>query len=822
MPAKNGMTRLYHSNVNLPRSVTQYEISKNLGKSLENLPKFKTTLLEKKKSIMEDDKGERLSLLLPHIEPDCDLNLDVNARDASATIMSPSLSGDDVMRNAAKTSDEKLDNFDYLTNFDDDNETAKNKLYKVGQYEMEHNWILHEGLQKNLENFDKEGKKLQISIPDKSKAPITDRIQEVKSMLKPRAELGDFINNMDPAQKERIKKISEMDAESVKHFRQSGRRSPKTKLKHATRLLLMMIHACHPRRKYYKEDKPDTASTLKRMKKSIDKEDADTYARSSIGFDMQLALSTSPEFRSEKDIKRATWVLRATKAFKNLFPVEVETELARIVAYERYDASRIISYQGKDPERFYYILTGKMQKVKEYRLSSGIVSRNEGFIEKGTTTDVDDLESNWPRDHHLVSRGQVEVLIIHRDDFLRLRNRTQGPPVEFLRSLDLFMEFPVEVFINNQDAIDLRYYGQNLIICDDSNRTPWIFIVKSGKVKVVRVQNVINTEQDNKLLRGSTEDLGCAKASSHADAMFGSLNSQRKLKALRSNTFTLPEIKDSSEQPLSLSRCNSFADGLNMLAGITKRHKPTPSQDPKPASADPVLLSNKQGKSKKNKKQKTKETKGSANKENSKAPTPEVKINGESENEETKDVEKEDKKDNLFPPITNGSPSNSSVVKLDVSDSSIKPHGTYLTREKTEFDPVYAKRQKRDTQFRKAHLQLDLLQRGDIFGLDSVARRFQGLPDGYIVQGLEHLHATMASEPKGVTLISDGAEVIRISKRFFLLHAKNNTMLRVETMHREYMNPDEARDSLFTTETWNQYKSELMKRMVSGISTTRT
>ena len=25
----------------------------------------------------------------------------------------------------------------------------------------------------------------------------------------------------------------------------------------------------------------------------------------------------------------------------------------------RYDASRIISYQGKDPERFYYILTGK-------------------------------------------------------------------------------------------------------------------------------------------------------------------------------------------------------------------------------------------------------------------------------------------------------------------------------------------------------------------------------------------------------------------------------------------------------------------------------
>ena len=30
--------------------------------------------------------------------------------------------------------------------------------------------------------------------------------------------------------------------------------------------------------------------------------------------------------------------------------------------------------------------------------------------------------------------------------------------------------------------------------------------------------------------------------------------------------------------------------------------------------------------------------------------------------------------------------------------------------------------------------------------------------------------------------VSDGAEVIKISKRFFLQHAQNNTMLRVETM----------------------------------------
>lgn len=791
MPANKGISRLYHSNVNLPRSVTQYEISKNIGRSLENLPKFKTTLSEKKKhGNAADDKGERLSLLLPRVEPDCDLNLDVNVRDASAIVKSPSENGDDELRFGVKISDEQLDNFDYLTNFDDDNDTAKEKLNKVGQYEMEHNWILHEGLQKHIEDFNKKGKQLQIPIPDDdSKTPITDRIREVKLMTKPRAELGDFLRKMDPAQKEKIMKIADMDIDELRQLIPRSRGSTKAKIQYATKLLTMMMKACHGRRKYFKEEKPNTAATLKRMKKSIDQDDTDVSVRSCIGFDMQLALSTAPQFRTEKDIKRATWVLRATKAFTNLFPVEVEKELAQVVAYERYDANRILSYQGRDPERFYYILTGKVQKVKEYRLSSGIISRNEGFIEKGTTTDVDELECNWPRDHHLVSRGQVEVLIINRDDFLRLRNRTQGPPIDFLRSLELFMEFPVEVFIHNHDAIDLRYYGQNVIICHDSNRTPWIYIVKSGKVKVVRMQKVINTEQENKLMRGSTEDLGCVRSSSHADAMFGNLSSQRRLKALRSNTFTLPEI--------------------------TKRHKPaTSSNSNKPPSADPALLASK--KSKKNKKQKT-----------------EVKVlvtedipNQTTSNNQIDCIEgindDENKKENLFPPILNGSPSNSAVVRLNITDSSFKPHGTYLTREKTDFDPVYAKRQKKDTQFRKAHLQLDILRSGDIFGLDSVSRRFQGLPDEIPEEGLEHLHPTMASEPKGVCLISDGAEVIRISKRFFLLHAKNNTMLRVETMHREYMNPDEARNSLYTVETWNQYKSELMKRMVSGLSSSRT
>jgi hypothetical protein len=35
-------------------------------------------------------------------------------------------------------------------------------------------------------------------------------------------------------------------------------------------------------------------------------------------------------------IKQITQILRATKAFKHLFPAQLEEQLARVVAYERY------------------------------------------------------------------------------------------------------------------------------------------------------------------------------------------------------------------------------------------------------------------------------------------------------------------------------------------------------------------------------------------------------------------------------------------------------------------------------------------------------
>nr|XP_022327222.1 uncharacterized protein LOC111126693 isoform X6 [Crassostrea virginica] len=712
---------------------------------------------------------------------------------------------------------------------------------------------------------------------------VNSRLDEVHSMVKPKADIGILIQNMSSEQQEKIKNIAETDIADIrKRFRKSWKNDDK--LRHALLMVKIMNRAYLPRRKYFKEEKPVAGIALRRLKAQDQANQVEVPLRSSLAFEMELALSTHPAYRTEEDLAKVIWVLRATKAFNHLFPVEKEKDLAKVVAYEKYDPNRIIAYQGRKPERFYYVLTGKVRKVREYGLTTGKVTRTEGLINKGTSTDLEELEEQWLREHHLVTQGNVEVLILHRSDLMRLQNKLEGPPIDYLRTLQLFFEFPVEVFLTNTDAIELKYYGQDIVISDDTNRTPWIHVVKSGRVRVVRMQSVVDVQNESKFAYQKTEELGFGRSFSHADAMLGSLFSQRKAKAERGpDQVSFPEMPDFLRSPLghtlgidlkSLSkfsaRSTQFSEGIGLLSNLTKRHKVTAPGDNKPddkgetpkdkdlkeikpevkdtkietiqpLSEGPTKAKNIKRKAKLIKtpiiaEPKTDDPKSGRGSRADIAPEHYV-IEEETPREMASTSDRSSSNGTVsFPPI-NALPSARSCGEKS-STSEFRPHGTFLTREKTEADTAVSakiRRQKRKEnmpclpKLRPAKLQLDILTAGDIFlqqldstnngkkGLDAVARKFSSMYRDPFGEGLEHLDPPIASEPKGVSLISDGAEIIRISKRFFLQHAQNNTMLRVETMQRDYMSVEEASKILYTNETWNQYKDILMKRKVDAL-----
>ncbi|XP_045203583.2 uncharacterized protein LOC123556719 isoform X2 [Mercenaria mercenaria] len=804
VPRKN---RLYHSNLDLRsvgRTAKKVKISKSV--SMHGLNRMPPIDSGKREIRNNQSKLSRTNsqLNLPVLEPDIELNGAVGSRDNSAgtSVRSSVRYGrTSVMRANEEEVEESEDEDVYLS--DDDPEVSRRNLDKAGDYIVEHDWILKGELEKEARKVKTLHNKVQIVLPDEDPLEsIQSRMDEINMMVKPRAEFGNYLETIDPEQKEKIVKYKYVHHSEIRKKKRKNWTAI-NRFQDAVLNIILLYRACQPRRRYLHEDKPDTAPDGVKKIKQKNKLDRDNLKKSSLGFEMQLSLATQPEYRTSEDIKRITQVLRATKAFKHLFPAQLEEQLARVVAYERYDSRRIVAQQGRDPERFYYVLTGKMNKVREYRLLSGVVTRDEGYVEKGTTTDPQEMSQNWPREHHLVAKGHVEVLILDRNDFADLLHTSKGPPIDFLQMLDLFKEFPCEEFETNPEAIDFRYYGQEKIVVKDSNRTPWLHVVKTGHVKVVRTQSVIDVNNEDKFTGQSTEELGCVRPFSHAGAMLGLLAKQRKMKTMV-GAISFPELTRMYRHSIvniPNNSNNSFQENSPRPA-VKKKHRANSS--PCAERKEPTELHNAGSRS--GRLANIAEDSESSVSGEKKSSTPTLVITSPTlksaspnqlQTNGKPDSPKQKQSLSFLPPINN-----------ERKNSEFVPHGTYLTREMTEFDPVYKKKQKKEVVQRDTYLQLDVLKPGDIF----VGKGFLSN------EGFEHIEPqALASEAPGVTLISDGAEIIKISKRFFLQHAKNNTMLKVETMQREYMTPEEAKTVMYNKETWKQYKSVLLQRTVDTL-----
>ncbi|GFO10676.1 cyclic nucleotide-binding domain-containing protein 2-like [Plakobranchus ocellatus] len=658
---------------------------------------------------------------------------------------------------------------------------SRQKKERAAEFEIAHNWLLKEETEIQAKKFIQTKRKLTICLPDDDPLEgINNRLEEVQSMVKPKVELSDFLEELDPEQRERI-------YVSFKRLMMKGREGVVGRKRWWGGLLLSFWryslqcqlsnfdHRKSPQvQGYFNPDDPEAGPATMRKQRQFYRKSKQS-AKASLSSDLQDVLWTNPMFRTAEHIKRVTWLLKTTKAFKHCFPTEMIEEVAKVLAYERYDDNRHIAYQGRPPERFYYVLTGRIHKLREYKLTSGCVNKPMGFMHKGFTSDPEELEHGWNRECHLVAKGPVEVLILAKDDFIRLQHTTQGPPIDFLY--------------------------QNRLITRDVNRTPWLHVVKSGYVKVVRRQSVVDvSDNTTKFQARTTEELGCGRSFSHAKGKRGGKDMMHRLMRRRSTILidegmrgnrkrrptlklTTPIIREMSGPKTEESETN----GQSESSTNGQKSKKDLTLPPIIVTSEELPTESQSGKSK-----------GSGHSKEGRASPPK----GVSVSMPTSLV---------------------NTVQEAVKMNGMQPHGLFLTREKTqaEVDAMFQPRKpKKEVTLRRTCIQLDLLKPGDVFGLEDIAKKFRYQERQYD-EGLETLDLPTIQKFEGppLALVSDGAEVIKISKRFFLQHAQNNTMLRVETMQRSYLTTDEAKDILYNKETWGQYKEALMKRLIASLPT---
>ncbi|XP_077971587.1 uncharacterized protein LOC120346562 [Styela clava] len=221
--------------------------------------------------------------------------------------------------------------------------------------------------------------------------------------------------------------------------------------------------------------------------------DFNVFKTSSINRELQIILSTPPEHRTIENLRKIQYYMKATGAHRLLASASTNEDLqnlARYVAYERYENDRVVAQQGRPPDRFYFLITGKLLIVKEYQIDTGIISKTVGVLTKGMTTNVEEMEKRNLRKSSLICRGPVETLVLDCDNYFLIHGERGGAPREFLSRHSLFRTFPFETVKCHKQLLKLQYFPKGAIIFGGGSEFEWIYIIKSGECSLIRVQTV--------------------------------------------------------------------------------------------------------------------------------------------------------------------------------------------------------------------------------------------------------------------------------------------------------------------------------------------
>jgi len=200
-------TRLYHSSLDL-RSTGKVKKKVKIAKYASTQGLHRMPPIHSAKTL-DTFGSQRLShgnssLNLPQIDPEQELTGEPGSRDNSAAT-SCRMSTRNGHGFGLFDSESESESEDEIYQSDEDPYVSRQNLDKAGDYIVEHDWILKETLANEARKVHTLHNKVNIVLPDEDPLEsIKSRIDEIQLMVKPRAEFGNFLDTIDPEQKEKI------------------------------------------------------------------------------------------------------------------------------------------------------------------------------------------------------------------------------------------------------------------------------------------------------------------------------------------------------------------------------------------------------------------------------------------------------------------------------------------------------------------------------------------------------------------------------------------------------------------------------------------
>jgi CRP-like cAMP-binding protein len=203
-------------------------------------------------------------------------------------------------------------------------------------------------------------------------------------------------------------------------------------------------------------------------------------------------LSLPPSSRSPAHIVKAILGLRHIESFAE-YPEYMQEMLCKVGWFQSVSPGRVIIRQGHLAENFYFLLSGKVivRFFEHNPLTGENQLRTAAVLRKGSSFGELALLHHSRRTATVVSEDGVQLLTIGRNEFFTIIMGQHSPGqmpdhVQFLRSLEFMKDWPIEKLSEFPECCILHYFKRTTVMVRDSNKSDWLYIVKSGSCQVIK------------------------------------------------------------------------------------------------------------------------------------------------------------------------------------------------------------------------------------------------------------------------------------------------------------------------------------------------
>ncbi|CAH8507552.1 unnamed protein product [Schistosoma turkestanicum] len=210
-------------------------------------------------------------------------------------------------------------------------------------------------------------------------------------------------------------------------------------------------------------------------------------------YDAIKILTLPCKYRTESMIHSATVAVITTIEAFSEFPIAMQKAIIEKAWYEKYEARRMIIRQGQPPLNFYFIISGSVvvSVSRKEKQTGEIYEETVAFLKAGQSFGELALIYGGKRSATIICKTNVELLVMSQHEFnkifLKNTENKEAEHITFLRTIPLIPKQVLNHLSNADGSVLLfTYFRRNVTICIDSNKSNWIYIVKTGQCRILK------------------------------------------------------------------------------------------------------------------------------------------------------------------------------------------------------------------------------------------------------------------------------------------------------------------------------------------------